>query len=157
MFIVEPTLGILPAPDKWVVLTPGEWASAELQTTIPTGFVSDLASIPWFLRGLLDVNGKSRLPALLHDWLYCGRWTERSFADQMLDLALMDYGESETVAATYYAGVHSFGWIYWNRRARMSKGLSQYDFADAASLALAQAMPPPIVNPPPIFPQDPHP
>lgn len=37
--------------------------------TVPAGFKTDLASIPWFARGLVPIAGRCAKPALLHDWL----------------------------------------------------------------------------------------
>lgn len=37
--------------------------------TVPAGFVTDLASIPWFARPFIPISGRIAKPALLHDWL----------------------------------------------------------------------------------------
>lgn len=127
MFVVEPTLGILPAPDKWVVRSPGIWKSPDLEATIPVGFVTDLASIPKLLRNVLDVDGRSRLPALLHDSLYCCQETTRAFADAQLRAALVAYGETNVGAMTYWLGVRAGGWSHWGSSSR-APGLTPDDF-----------------------------
>lgn len=37
--------------------------------TVPAGFKTDLASIPWFARAFIPISGRIAKPALLHDWL----------------------------------------------------------------------------------------
>jgi hypothetical protein len=41
--------------------------------TVPKGFITDFASIPWLVQALpgFDVNGDSRFAAVVHDYLYC--------------------------------------------------------------------------------------
>lgn len=41
--------------------------------TVPKGFVTDFASIPWIVQRIpgFDVNGDSRFAAVVHDYLYC--------------------------------------------------------------------------------------
>lgn len=50
---------------------------------VPVGFVSDLASVPWFGRWLVPRAGRHNRAAVLHDWLFylrghgrapCSRW-----------------------------------------------------------------------------------
>lgn len=36
---------------------------------VPRGFVTDLASIPWFARSFISISGRVAKPALLHDYL----------------------------------------------------------------------------------------
>lgn len=51
--------------------------------TIPVGFTTDLASIPWWARWLVDTWGAHTGAALLHDWL---RYLARLNADALLAL-----------------------------------------------------------------------
>ncbi len=44
----------------------------ELQFEIPAGTITDLASIPWFLRWICDRASLGTLPPLIHDYL-CDR------------------------------------------------------------------------------------
>ncbi len=37
--------------------------------TVPAGFDTDLASIPWYARAFIPISGRMAKPALLHDWL----------------------------------------------------------------------------------------
>ena len=46
------------------------WRAKNCVVEIPTGFKTDFASIPVPLRNLISINGRHRLPAVLHDYLY---------------------------------------------------------------------------------------
>lgn len=55
---------------KWDVRREGTYRGARGdEWTIPVGFSTDLASIPWPLRWLVDTWGAHTGAALLHDWL----------------------------------------------------------------------------------------
>ena len=36
---------------------------------VPKGFVTDLASIPWFARAFISISGRAAKPALVHDYM----------------------------------------------------------------------------------------
>lgn len=64
----------------------------ETVITVPAGFRSDFASIPWGVRNLFPAFGPWALAAILHDYLYLtegegGRWT-RKFADEQFREAM---------------------------------------------------------------------
>lgn len=132
MFTTTPVLSILPAPDKWRLAVPLRWEAPDLVLTIPKGWVTDLASIPHMFQNIMDVNGRSRQPALLHDWLYNVQDHTREFADEQLRRALILYGASEASARVYWLGVRAGGWVPWNRRMQHGGGLQVSDFASPA-------------------------
>lgn len=37
--------------------------------TVPAGFETDLASIPWFARAFIPISGRVAKPALVHDYM----------------------------------------------------------------------------------------
>jgi hypothetical protein len=121
------------ADREWIVLADLEWRSEHAHVVVPRGFVTDLASIPRPLRGLLDVNGPSREPAVLHDWLYChqqdaaGNPVTRAWADELFRLALARAGVSLATRTLYWSGVRLGGWRYWGRRGQTP--LNREDFA----------------------------
>lgn len=133
-------------PDFWELVEPVTWEGRNLSLTIAAHFITDLASIPRLVRNLLDVNGRSRSPAILHDWLYSGQWTTRSFADGQLRDALVAYGENEAEANVYWTGVRAGGWLPWWRGRKTGAGLKVCDFIDGNWFRLAQSMPPPIIR-----------
>lgn len=66
--------------------------------TVPAGFESDFASIPWVARRLLPAFGPWARAAVLHDWLYLtrgdgGRWTRKQ-ADQVFLEAMTAIADS---------------------------------------------------------------
>jgi hypothetical protein len=122
--------------DLWCVVKPLIWVSRGETITVPKGFITDLASIPRIFRNLplLDVDGLSRRPAALHDWLYAGeRWRTKPFADATLREALTCEGVSKIGAQIYYLAVHWFGrggWTSDGQRVSYSNGVGQLDKCD---------------------------
>lgn len=83
--------------------------------TVPSGFVSDLASIPKVLRPVLNRNGKSRSPSVLHDYLYSTAKYSRKESDCIYYKALRSVGMSWVVANVYHLGVRLFGSSSYNK------------------------------------------
>lgn len=113
MFQTDPGLVPIPdQPDLWYLDGPLVWVGQGLTITIPTGFITDDASIPKFLDWIpfLDRQGLSRRPGVCHDGLYSlGRIKGKAFSDMMLEQFCLDEGMKEWQAAAYYYGVHWFG------------------------------------------------
>lgn len=106
---------------EWVVLNDLVYQPRNgLAITVGRGFVTDLASIPGLLRGILNVNGRSRMPAVLHDALYCLQPYPRERADALFYEALVSVGVHPVIARIYWLGVRIGGWIYFNHRAPSS-------------------------------------
>lgn len=70
MWTREPLIKILPHSDGWELATEAKFSDTSGFIVIPEGFETDFASIPTFFQNLIKVNGKHRLAALLHDYLY---------------------------------------------------------------------------------------
>ena len=113
----------------WVLTGPLSYLSATgHQIIVPKGFITDLASIPRPLRGIFNVNGKSRAPAVLHDYLYCSQQLKgRKEADGLFLEAMVARGMDPVTRNLMYVAVRSFGWIYYNKR-QAGNGLSIEDF-----------------------------
>lgn len=110
---------------EWVMLAPLPFVTEAGEViTVPAGFVTDLASIPSPFRPVLDRNGKSRKPAVLHDWRYCLKAGTRADADALFLEALKAEGVSLVERWAMYLGVRAGGWLYWNKRT----GLAPSDF-----------------------------
>ena len=130
------------ADREWIVLHDLEWRSDTAHVIVPRGFVTDLASIPRPLRGLLDVTGPSRAPAVLHDYLYCfqrdaaGTPVTRRWADDLFRIALAGAGVSLVTRSLYWSGVRLGGWRYWGRRGRAP--LNADDFASPEDMEAAR-------------------
>ncbi len=56
----------------WALAAPFRYRSTTLARWIevPAGFETDLASVPWFARWYVSVDGDHTKPALIHDFLY---------------------------------------------------------------------------------------
>lgn len=52
-----------------------------LKITIPIGFKTDFASIPWFAQGIVRKFGAFNAAAVIHDYLYDTRLVDRPVAD----------------------------------------------------------------------------
>ena len=112
-------------PGEWLLLTAITYSARDgRQITVPAGFITDLASIPPLLRPVFDPADASRLPAVLHDWLYCRKETTRAQADGLFLEALKRSGVGLVRRWAMYAGVRAGGWLYWSRR----DGLTREDF-----------------------------
>lgn len=65
-------------PTLWRLTRPLIWTGTQGDTfTVPTGFVTDFATIPRFLRGAVEPYGAYTRAAVLHDWLLAelAEWT----------------------------------------------------------------------------------
>lgn len=120
MFLTSLTLTAEPRPDYWRVGAPLVWCDPTYgRLEVPVGFVTDLASIPTLLRNLpfLDIDGLSRRPAVVHDYLYSSRRGFRlgkEFADSFLRSALLAEQASKATAQAFYWGVRIGGASHWD-------------------------------------------
>lgn len=117
MFLSHLVLEADARPDNWIVRAPLVWCDALYgRLAVPEGFYTDLASIPRALRNLpaFDPNGKSRRPAVVHDWLYQCQSHPKSFADEFLRAALIAEGVSPDAAEAFYEAVRLFGQNSWD-------------------------------------------
>lgn len=76
---------------------------------VPAGFTTDLASAPWFMRWLLDLEGANRRVAIVHDFLYGLPGCSRFLADSLLRAAMEDIGISWWRRLIVFYGVRVFG------------------------------------------------
>jgi len=85
---------------------------------VPKGFITDFASIPFFMKWLIDDNGKHiREAAVLHDWLYsdlCNvHGMTREKADSLFWWAMDSLGAPNWKKDMVYASVRAFGWLFY--------------------------------------------
>lgn len=120
MFLTRLDLIADPQPDFWVVGLPLVWTDPVYgRLEAPTGFRTDLASIPRVFRNLpaFDPNGASRRPAVIHDWLYSSRAGYRygrEFADSFLRAAMLSEGAGSWTAGAFYYAVRLGGRSHWD-------------------------------------------
>lgn len=108
-------------PGEWVLLAPLTYRSASGGLyRIPARFITDLASIPSLARPAIDQNGRSRRPAVLHDFRYCLKHGTREEADALFLEALEAEGVGWLTRRTMWLAVRAWGWRYWNARTGMT-------------------------------------
>lgn len=104
-------------PGEWEVLSDMRYVDGKgTLYTVEKGFVTDLASIPRPTRAVFDVNGRSRKPAVLHDWFYYTQRTTRREADALFLEALESEGQDWITRWLFWTAVRAGGWVYWNSR-----------------------------------------
>jgi len=110
-----------PLPDgrNWEVKAPFAYLTAwHWHFTVPTGFKTDLASIPRVFWNILPPFGKYTEAAVLHDWLYRTHLVPRPDADDVLleamELCRVPVWQREVI----YWAVRLFGWLAWHNEQR---------------------------------------
>lgn len=89
---------------------------------VPTGFITDFASIPKYLRFIIDNDDPIiRDGAVIHDYLYsiCSNLkysrVTRKIADDLLFDAMIDLGATRIKAYTAYYAVRLFGGLFYKK------------------------------------------
>lgn len=86
---------------------------------IPTGFTTDLASVPKIVPGFIRIFFGDKLEtasaAILHDCLYSSQRISRREADNLFYEALRDLNQSRIGAFIPWLGVRLGGWWAWWR------------------------------------------
>lgn len=84
---------------------------------IKAGYLTDLASVPWFLKGLMGKDGLWRAAALLHDHGYLKNHMchTRKWWDNFFLNVMYDFGVKKWKAKGAYFLVRKFGWIWWRK------------------------------------------
>ena len=83
--------------------------------TINKNFSTDLASVPRVMRAVFNVNGRTRKPATLHDFLYHHAKLSRAFCDNEFLHAMETCAVNRIESAAMYAGVRAGGWKTYNK------------------------------------------
>ncbi|MGE5265740.1 MAG: DUF1353 domain-containing protein [Deltaproteobacteria bacterium] len=73
---------------------------------VPSGFVTDFASVPWYARSAISVLGRHSIPAIVHDYLYWEQRCSREQADAILFDAMDEYKSSPWQQWLVYYSVH---------------------------------------------------
>ena len=102
---------------SWEVRAPFRYRSVRLTgwITVPAGFTTDLASVPWFARWYVSVDGAHTKPALVHDFLYAKAsgtvfpHVTRREADRVFLEALADQGVAPIKRRLMYAAIRLGG------------------------------------------------
>jgi hypothetical protein len=73
---------------------------------VPSGFVTDFASVPWYARSAISVLGRHSIPAIVHDYLYWEQRCSRQQADAILFDAMDEYKSATWQQWLVYYSVH---------------------------------------------------
>jgi hypothetical protein len=111
--------------DYYYTTKPLEWranAGAEVtppQVTVPTGFVTDLASIPAAFWSELPPAARYSYPAIIHDYLYWFQPCTRAEADTVLEAAMGDMQVPPAKIVIIYSAVRVGGSGAWDNNAQL--------------------------------------
>lgn len=118
-------LGQFHDDDYWYLLQPIGWepnADVPLQykaVTVPSGFVTDLTSIPRVFFQLLSRTGVYLHAAIVHDYLYWTQTTTRKMADEIFNFAMIDLKVKTVARVAIYQAVDKLGGRAWKSNAKM--------------------------------------
>jgi len=107
--------------DYWIVYKPIYWTppanapkSLPRAVTVPSGFVSDLATIPSYFWWALPPTGRYGHAAILHDWLYWEQSCSRAVADRVFEVAMAELNVDLPLRKAMWAGVRVGGGKFWD-------------------------------------------
>jgi hypothetical protein len=83
--------------------------------SVPTGFVTDLASVPSVLWSKYPPIGRYAYAAVIHDYLYWVQTGTREEADEILRAAMADAKVDSGTVSDFYNALSLFGGAAWNR------------------------------------------
>lgn len=83
--------------------------------TIAPGYISDGASVPFILWGVISppVDPRTLVPSIKHDWLYETHLVTRRVADRYYRDDLVRNRFPVFLSYAVWIGVRSGGWLYW--------------------------------------------
>ncbi len=84
--------------------------------SVPRGFVTDFASVPWVLWTFLPSWGKYGKAAIIHDYIYQSHVRTRKEADEIFYEAMLVSGTPERKAKIMFWGVRLWGWMAWKKK-----------------------------------------
>jgi hypothetical protein len=84
---------------------------------VPSGFVTDFASVPWYAQSIISVLGKHSVPAVIHDYLYWEQKCTRIEADNIFYTAMEEYSTSWFQRHAVYDAVRLGGGRAWDQNA----------------------------------------
>lgn len=96
---------------RWELRKPLIWSTTQRIIKVPSGFRTDLASVPRVFWRILPPFGLYGKAAVLHDWLYYEAILPRETADGIFLEAMIDLGVAKWKRRVMYRAVRLFGWI----------------------------------------------
>ena len=115
----DPLNGKFIGKNQWAILTNFRYHSPKYNTiTVPKGFVSDGASIPSIMWGIIGSPWSGKYPhaALVHDYLYFSQRFSRKISDEIFLEAMSILGVNWFKRRLMFRAVRTFGWLCWKKR-----------------------------------------
>ena len=119
-FLTECDLMPMPDGEHWRLKSSLVFHSEAILETIlvPTGFVTDLASIPRLFWNILPPFGRYTEAAIVHDWIYRNHTFSRMVCDALFFEMMVALNTPKVTRWTIYLAVRCFGWSAWNNEKR---------------------------------------
>jgi|ERR1019366_1027732 hypothetical protein len=114
---VEP-IYFLTEPLIWMP-NPGQERFRKVE--VPSGFVTDLASIPRVFWSLLRPDGEYVYPAIVHDYLYWVQSRSRAESDEIFKLGMQEFSINPATIEVIYRAVRLGGNASWSDNQRQRK------------------------------------
>jgi hypothetical protein len=97
---------------------PGQTGAA---AEVPTGFVTDFASIPRLFWSALRPDGEYSYAAIIHDYLYWSQERTRKESDDVMYAVMEDLGIDKLTIDSIYGAVRLAGDSAWDANAAMKR------------------------------------
>lgn len=118
-FTTRLTLTYLPKTNTWETMREFTYdvglEGSKDSITVPKGFKTDLASIPWPASMFIPIVGRYNQSAILHDFLYSTQERLRKEADKIFLESMKVLEVHWFKRNIMFFAVRLFGWISWNR------------------------------------------
>lgn len=122
-FLTECDLRPMPDGRHWKLKSRLVFHSEAILETIyvPTGFITDLASIPRLFWNILPPFGRYTEAAIVHDWIYRNHLFPRMVCDALFFEMMCALKTPSVTRWTIYLAVRAFGWMAWHDERRRIK------------------------------------
>ena len=99
--------------DCWRLITPLIYIGRDKLFSVPTGFITDLGSVPWIFQWLVPAGKRGRKAFVLHDYLYKYGLVSRADADGILRRVMKEIDCWKIRYWSAWIGVRLGGWFPW--------------------------------------------
>lgn len=98
---------------KWKLIAPFEYHVGKYPSDdiieVPSGFITDLTSVPRFFWSILPPHGEYSKAAIIHDYLYVNAIGSKKYADDIFFEAMGVLGVAKWRKYLIYYAVKTFG------------------------------------------------
>jgi Protein of unknown function (DUF1353) len=98
-----------------------EVGSSGKTIVVPAGFVTDYASVPQVLWGVLSPHDQYSRAAVVHDFLYWAQVCTRSQSDNILKIAMIESDVPTWKQTAVHEAVLKFGQSSWDENTRLKQ------------------------------------